>query len=409
MGAGSGDHPARLTAVPDATALFAAFPESALETGTPGRATIRCQIGDRGVLSGCAVVDENPRGYGFGPAALRLSASMTASLPVQDGAESKNATITIPLAFDLPPVTAPRIYETLPTGEQLMQAYPNAARVALIHGRAKLYCLVTAEGQSYGCHVLSEYPAGYGFGKAALRLAPFFKMKAVTESAESNDSSMVVPIVFNIDGVARDGYPFTGIELWRATPSRNDIEAAFPVDARTMHASGLVELACAVSADGRLESCDIAREVPEGLGFGKAAITLAPKFLADFPPGQVKGPGQTVLTTIRFRASPETTPVTFWRRQLNLPALTDDDLERALPEPARRAKVRSAHVVVSCSVGSDGSMHDCSSTEEAPANLGVGEAAVKLVSGRRIDVWKDGASLEGRPFIWDIVLGRPPR
>jgi len=48
------------------------YPPDALRQGITGRATVECEITAGGLLDHCVVLDEDPDGYGFGDAAVRL-------------------------------------------------------------------------------------------------------------------------------------------------------------------------------------------------------------------------------------------------------------------------------------------------------------------------------------------------
>jgi hypothetical protein len=54
----------------------------------------------------------------------------------------------------------------------MAQAYPAKALAARVEGWAVLRCARREDGRLVGCVVRSESPIGYGFGTAALTLAP---------------------------------------------------------------------------------------------------------------------------------------------------------------------------------------------------------------------------------------------
>lgn len=84
-----------------------------------------------------------------------------------------------------------------PDGEDLARAYPAAARQGGVSGRSSMRCVVTARGTLTSCRVISETPAGAGFGPAALRVASRYQMSPRQENGQSVDGGEVtVPIVW---------------------------------------------------------------------------------------------------------------------------------------------------------------------------------------------------------------------
>ena len=64
-----------------------------------------------------------------------------------------------------------------PDGGDLERYYPQRARDQEVDGRATIECTVTANGSLTSCSVVSESPAGAGFGEATVRAASKFKMR----------------------------------------------------------------------------------------------------------------------------------------------------------------------------------------------------------------------------------------
>lgn len=106
-----------------------------------------------------------------------------------------------PQAADTPP-RSPVIMKPewlrLPSGGAVAKAYPKAALAAGQSGRVTMSCTVLADGLIGGCKVVSENPAGMGFGEAALSLAPQFRMRATTADGGSVVGAAVrIPMSFS--------------------------------------------------------------------------------------------------------------------------------------------------------------------------------------------------------------------
>lgn len=77
------------------------YPAGAVEQSLDGRATLRCSVTVAGTMADCVVVDESPRGQGFGRAAMTLSRYFRISPRTEDGRPVGGAKVDIPIQFRL--------------------------------------------------------------------------------------------------------------------------------------------------------------------------------------------------------------------------------------------------------------------------------------------------------------------
>jgi TonB family protein len=73
-----------------------------------------------------------------------------------------------------PPPPRPLHWTARPAADDVQAAYPPAALSGKINGSVTLRCQITPKGKLAGCQAVNEDPAGYGFGEAALKLAPLY-------------------------------------------------------------------------------------------------------------------------------------------------------------------------------------------------------------------------------------------
>lgn len=88
-------------AKPTSTQMARLYPPLALERGLDGGATLMCEVIASGSVRNCAVIDEHPKGRGFGEAALASSKHFRLNPRTENGEAIEGARVRIPLVFNL--------------------------------------------------------------------------------------------------------------------------------------------------------------------------------------------------------------------------------------------------------------------------------------------------------------------
>lgn len=98
-----------------------------------------------------------------------------------------------------PVITRPQ-WLSRPGAREFERFYPARAREREKEGRVTLDCIVAADG-AIGCRVARETPEGWGFGQAALKIAPSFRLAPRMEDGRPTEGGTVrVEIAFRLDG-----------------------------------------------------------------------------------------------------------------------------------------------------------------------------------------------------------------
>lgn len=87
---------------------------------------------------------------------------------------------------------------------ELDRYYPSRARDMEIEGRAEIECTATPTGHATDCVVLSEEPAGMGFGEATVRASRKFRVRPFSARGEPvTGQRVVIPMSWKLTGATR--------------------------------------------------------------------------------------------------------------------------------------------------------------------------------------------------------------
>lgn len=254
------------------------------------------------------------------------------------------------------------------------KAFPKGAPAS---GTVAIECAFTADGGVTDCVLRREDPPGSGLAGPAMELVKLFKVKPLDRDGKSvAGRRAVIGQSFLAPG---DRNPD-----WVRRPTPETIAAVYPVAAMRAGRDGSATISCDVTVEGRLDRCRVVAEDPPGMGFGGAALQLAPQLLMT---PKVRGGkpvvGQATIP-INFRTFGGG-PTGKDRLILDPPwETTPTAAQVAAAWPAAAKDVPTGTATLRCRLTRSGGLGACETISELPKGKGFGAAAQRLKTNFKV-------------------------
>jgi beta-lactamase regulating signal transducer with metallopeptidase domain len=308
-----------------------------------------------------------------------------------------------------------------------MAVWPETAYRGKYDGWVSLRCRFGVHGLAERCEVASEIPAGRDFGKAALEMRTTFKIPPAMGPDGPIEATKTVAIRFRAPDTqfsqSRKAPPFQGFgqigqgatstdlvsgnplamrrvtmldyPVWAQAASFDDLAGAYP--AKGGGVEGYAVAHCAVLRSGALKGCEVIKEEPERRDFGRTAVRLAETKFRVAPQLAVPRRGSELWVDVPMRLPP---PSQLAERTVMAPAwITGVDprtTPKIFPPEAVASGLTTGRGIARCAVGADGILTNCAPESAEPAGLGFAEAAARLATGMKMNLWTfDAAPVEG--------------
>jgi TonB family protein len=303
-------------------------------------------------------------------------------------------TTPIPTALIPAPTRPPPSNPTPPAPPVLNVApvfpryYPRPAADQGLEGEAIINCRRTPQLAFAGCRLISETPAGQGFGPATLAMAadaPPNPKLDVTDPAQLAPRDYVVDFRLRPARTSPDLSRMAHVNVppkILTGPTHADFDAAWPAAQRAAHPDGFASMSCHVTVEGRLARCVVLEEHPLHEGFADAALALADHFTLS--PWRVDGEAlehPDMRVPIAFDA-PQSGPEV---RKANAELQTAESLIAAWYPAGAKAKGLEGEATISCRRMPHGAPAGCFVVSQSPPGAGFGDAALVIAARAKDD------------------------
>ena len=254
------------------------YPSTAAADGIGGLAQVFCIVEPDNTLSGCDAVDPKG-GYGFGKAALSLTASFRIQPGTVDGRPIAKGMVRIPIRFDPPAQTKPVgvLWVSSPRPANIRAVTTRYRLRSAAGGVGVMRCTVTGDTLN-DCRPVGEMTAL--FSRAAVELAPQFNIYKNFANGRPTDGTIFnIPVIFDGLGATPPIPVLDNPVRFIRAPTNAQKNAVFPAAAKARGVTTIaVSESCVVSPDGSLAGCRTTKEDPVGVGGAEAAIRLVNAF-----------------------------------------------------------------------------------------------------------------------------------
>jgi TonB family protein len=202
---------------PTSAELAALYPEPARRARRGDAVSVDCVISQAGTLDHCKIDDEYAPERGFGLATMEALKLFQTSPASRDGRPVGGLHIALRMQWTPPSAgvaeapfqavvlsipsgpTAPLViwhpdWMSQPTGDEIADLYPDAARARGIQGAAIIQCQVARSGGLTDCVSLQEAPLGEGFGEATVKVARHFVVRPTFDGKSVEGGIVLIPM-----------------------------------------------------------------------------------------------------------------------------------------------------------------------------------------------------------------------